>query len=812
MWRRLSLLLLCCAVRGLDALEPDRSVDPSRETMLMTEAAELGKPEKDAPSAAKEQDNLRGGERQSPGRDALVAGAEGRVQQPTAEPLEEELDNQENIISQLLGDYDKVKTVSSGSDCVCRCIVRPIKRSDCSRVRDGDLPSPPQDSYTVETVTKGTDCKKCVCMAPASAVNPCEGEYRFKKLQEASKDDIKLATIIDLLEGSLYGMDLLKLHSVTTKLLTRVDNMEKAVARNSTERTREKERVKERAKEKEKERKAQQKKKKVNDLERAGQKSGAAAYGNKQKNSNGQLKKKQQQDGLEQQQPTRNKTGTQKTIKDKTEPKQPITDKNGMVIRGVTFYKAERGSYEEKDEKGKGKNATLTANASVDLPIHESLPPTETSPIKSPGPSTNVSTQLDFEDRSRTLSRPAPTQQPTAPPTTTQRTTTTTKPVPTTIKPKNKSTTSLPPTTAKPTMIKPTTTTQQPTTKPAPTAIKLTTESTTDIPPTAPKQTTTKPTTTSQQTSATILATPRFNQHPTLLSDTNTGPPINKSPMTDSQPGSRSRLSWTESPADQPKTTKKPAVCKDTVASISEPVQRNSYGFRDGAWMRDGRGHGNVIYLTNGHYGNNLLEFRDMDTFKSGQASNSYKLPYSFTGTGHVVFNGAFYYNRAFSRDVIRYDLRHRYVAAWTTLHDAILEEQAHRTQTELEFAVDESGLWLLYPALDTEGFHQEVTLLIHLRHRDLQPIQSFRTGLRRGRYGNSFLVCGVLYAVNSMEHRYANVTYAFDTHTLTHSMPGLAFTNMHAHTSQLAYCPLDKKLYAWDDGHQMTYDVVFAY
>ncbi|XP_026229426.1 olfactomedin-like protein 2B [Anabas testudineus] len=726
MWRQPSLLLLLCwALPGPDALQADRSAEPSRR-MLPSGAAELGKADNDGPSAAEGVEASRQrGARQPPDTSAA----------PAEQPLEDEMDNQENIISQLLGDYDKVKTVSSGSDCVCQCVVRPIKRSDCSHIQNNNPTSSSNDFYTVETVTKGTDCKKCVCMAPSSAVNPCEGEYRFKKLQEASKDDIKLATIIDLLEGSLYGMDLLKLHSVTTKLMTRMDNMEKAFARNLTERARAKEHVKEKAKEKEKEKKGQQKKKKVNDLERAGQKSGAPAYDSKQKNSEGQLKKDHQQDGLEQQQqPNRNKTGTQK----------PIKEKNSVVIRGVTFYKAEEESYKE-DERGRRKNLSLAVDTSVDLLISDS--PTTVFPIQNPGP--------------------APTQRPTAPPAATHRIT--------------------------------------PTTNPADTNMKLTTILT---------PTTTKPTTTSHQATTIVQRTIPGTQGSTKAPDTriSTIAPMNASITAASRKEPKSRLSWTESPVDQPKTTKKPAVCKDTVASISEPVQHNSYGLSDGAWMRDARGHGKVIYLTNGHYGSNLLEFRDIDTFKSGQASNSYKLPYSFTGTGHVVFNGAFYYNRAFSRDIIRYDLRHRYVAAWTTLHDALLEEQAHRTQTEVEFAVDESGLWLLYPAMDTEGFHQEVILLTHIHPRDLQPVRSFRTGLRRGHYGNCFLVCGVLYAVDSMERRYANVTYAFDTHTLTHTVPSLAFTNMHAHTSQLAYCPLDKKLYAWDNGHQMMYDVIFAY
>ncbi|XP_014879079.1 olfactomedin-like protein 2B [Poecilia latipinna] len=721
MWRILSVLVFCWIVRGLDGLAADTSQD--REELNLTGPKELGKPDKGTPSTGRADDR---GQRDAPA---------GSLQLTNA-PLEDELDNQENIISQLLGDYDKVKTESSGSDCVCRCVVRPVKRSDCSRIHDSDPASLSQDFYTVETITKGTDCKKCVCMAPPSAVNPCEGEYRFKKLQEASKDDIKLATIIDLLEGSMYGLDLLKLNSVTTKLLARVDSLEKVFTRNFTERAKEKERIKEKNKDKDK--KVQLKKKKTSESERPG----AAASSQKQKNFESQIKKNQQQDGRVQQEPTKNETETKASVK----------DKNTVFIRGVTFYKADEDSYKEEEDgdqkKGRGKNVFLIPKVAEDLLKIDKLP-TGTK---------NLESSLPVKPNHKGLNNISPTRQPKA------------------------------------------STTSKQTTRSTPAAIRVTEQ----INPTTPRQMKPKLQTKNGDFPSTTPVTP----HPT---DTNIHPPGEANPTTP-QPRAKSRLSWTESPADQPKATKMPGVCKDTVASISEPARQTSYGLSDGAWMKDARGHGKVIYLTNGHYGNSLLEFRDMEAFKSGQMSNSYKLPYDFTGTGHVVFNGAFFYNRAFSRDVIRFDLRRRYVSAWTTLHDAILEEQTHRTQTEVEFAVDESGLWLLYPALDTEGFHQEVILLIQLHHRDLQPIHTFRTGLRRGRYGNTFLVCGVLYGVDSMERRYANVTYAFDTHTLTHTVPSLAFTNMYTHTSQVSYNPLDKKLYAWDDGHQMNYDVIFAY
>lgn len=91
---------------------------------------------------------------------------------------------------QLLGDYDKVKAVSEGSDCQCKCVVRPLGRDACRRVNEGA--SRKEDFYTVETVTSGPSCK-CACIAPPSALNPCEGDFRLQKLREADGRDLKVS-------------------------------------------------------------------------------------------------------------------------------------------------------------------------------------------------------------------------------------------------------------------------------------------------------------------------------------------------------------------------------------------------------------------------------------------------------------------------------------------------------------------------------------------------------------------------------------------------------------------------------------------
>lgn len=153
----------------------------------------------------------------------------------------------------------------------------------------------------------------------------------------------------------------------------------------------------------------------------------------------------------------------------------------------------------------------------MNLVIPDQLPTSKTFPTKGPGSSATVTTQPDFQDPSK--SRSAPTQSTTTLPTTTQQTTAATKPVQATIKP---------------------------------------TELTTNIPPTTIKPMTVRVTTAPQQTTTTIQPTMDSNQHTTSPLNTNIGSPIEESPLVESQAEPKSRLSWTESPADQPKTTKQP--------------------------------------------------------------------------------------------------------------------------------------------------------------------------------------------------------------------------------------------------------------
>ncbi|XP_069856298.1 olfactomedin-like protein 2B isoform X1 [Dipodomys merriami] len=697
------------------------------------------------------------------------------------ETLQNEADNQENVLSQLLGDYDKVKAVSEGSDCQCKCVVRPLGRDACQRINKGA--SRKEDFYTVETITSGSSCK-CACVAPPSALNPCEGDFRLQKLREADIQDLKLSTIIDMLEGAFYGLDLLKLHSVTTKLVGRVDKLEEEVSKNLTKKN---EQIKEDMEEipmemnkRGKENHSENTLDSMQDLRSALQRDAAAAYAHQE-----------YEERFLQEETVSQQINSIKLLQTRplappevVKPQRPLQRQVHLrgrpaskptVIRGITYYKA-KVSEEENDMEEQ--HELFSGDHGVDLLIEDQLlrqddlltSATQRPAVTHPGTVVTTDSSVVLPVSTSVLDLPASIHHASA--------------GQLSITPDTNSvvldTMVEAPSTQVPATTVAYTATLQPPAAAAPTM--------------APEDAFVE--------AMHMAPLPPFTVRGALLG-------------TDATAGQGTTP--TGGPEEEDDIRNVIGRCKDTLSTITGPTTQNTYGRNEGAWMKDPLAKDERIYVTNYYYGNTLVEFRNLENFKQGRWSNSYKLPYSWIGTGHVVYNGAFYYNRAFTRNIIKYDLKQRYVAAWAMLHDVAYEEatpwrwQGH---SDVDFAVDENGLWLIYPALDDEGFSQEVIVLSKLNAVDLstQKETTWRTGLRRNFYGNCFVICGVLYAVDSYNQRNANISYAFDTHTNTQIVPRLLFENEYSYTTQVDYNPKDRLLYAWDNGHQVTYHVIFAY
>uniref|UniRef100_W5MCP1 Olfactomedin-like 2A n=1 Tax=Lepisosteus oculatus TaxID=7918 RepID=W5MCP1_LEPOC len=697
--------------------------------------------------------------------------------------------------SKIFGDGEQVRMTSEGSDCRCKCVMRPLSKDACSRIRSGSLRV--EDFYTVETVSSGADCK-CSCTAPPSSLNPCENEWKMEKLKKQAPELLKLQSMVDLLEGTLYSMDLMKVHSYINKVVSQMNNLEETIKTNLT---RENEFMKDSVINLTNQLKRYENysdimmsiKKEISSLGlQLLQKDAAAPDSKVQETAGGKPKEATKYPSKKAKPPAKPpKEKPVKPKKDIVKPGKPdptakakVAGHQPGVIRGITYYKAAKMEGIEHGTTSKVfEQRRVFCKLFICLYRETSLLICNHSPTSAL--SVHCIKTLLQQEKQRTLAPSCLGFFPLY--------TNTTR-----VLHHN----SICSHTDKEYIChhkntvrahghfdaKEVVTEERPQSSEEGRAVAVETPAATTTVPTTPS------TTTTTTVSTTTTAKPE-KPAPTILL------------VLDNSDNSSRYLQ---------NRAAKDVDCEGTISSIEMPEKHHSYGRNEGAWMKDPVAKDSKIYVTNYYYGNNLVEFRNLDNFKQGRWSNLYKLPYNWIGTGHVVYNGAFYYNRAFTKNIIKYDLKMRYVAAWTLLHDVVYEDTTPwkwRGHSDIDFAVDESGLWVIYPAVDYDYSQQEVIVISKLDPGDLSVKKetTWKTGLKRNSYGNCFIICGVLYAVDVYNQREGEVSYAYDTHTNTEAIPRLPFTNEYAFTTQIDYNPKEKVLYAWDNGHQLTYNVNFV-
>uniref|UniRef100_A0A8D2DNF4 Myocilin n=1 Tax=Sciurus vulgaris TaxID=55149 RepID=A0A8D2DNF4_SCIVU len=270
-----------------------------------------------------------------------------------------------------------------------------------------------------------------------------------------------------------------------------------------------------------------------------------------------------------------------------------------------------------------------------------------------------------------------------------------------------------------------------------------------------------------------------------------------------------------ESPSGRPRNEEGDDGCGELVW-VGEPVTlrtAETITGKYGVWMRDPRPafpHTRETTWRVDTVGTDIhqvFEYSLISQFVQGYPSKVYVLPRALESTGAVVYAGSLYFQGAESRTVIRYELNTEAVKAEKDIPGAGYHGQFPYSwggYTDIDLAVDETGLWVIYSTEEAKG----AIVLSRLNPESLELEQTWETNIRKQSVANAFIICGTLYTVSSYSSADATVNFAYDTSTGVSKTLTIPFKNRYKYSSMIDYNPLERKLFAWDNFNMVTYDL----
>lgn len=258
-----------------------------------------------------------------------------------------------------------------------------------------------------------------------------------------------------------------------------------------------------------------------------------------------------------------------------------------------------------------------------------------------------------------------------------------------------------------------------------------------------------------------------------------------------------------------------PADCGE-LAWVGAPVvlgRADSIAGKYGVWMKDPEPVAPFTRETTwrvdtvGTEVRQLFQYEAAEQLARGYPAKVHVLPRPLESTGAVVYRGGLFFQPRRSRALARYDLRAEAISAERELPGAGYHGQYPYSwggYTDIDLAVDETGLWVVYSTDKAKG----AIVLSKLDPETLEIRRTWETNIRKQSVANSFVICGTLYTVSSYSAPNATVNFAYDTATGTSRTLSIPFENRFQYLSMVDYNPAERQLFAWDSYNMVAYPI----
>uniref|UniRef100_A0A4W4GJW2 Adhesion G protein-coupled receptor L2 n=1 Tax=Electrophorus electricus TaxID=8005 RepID=A0A4W4GJW2_ELEEL len=266
------------------------------------------------------------------------------------------------------------------------------------------------------------------------------------------------------------------------------------------------------------------------------------------------------------------------------------------------------------------------------------------------------------------------------------------------------------------------------------------------------------------------------------------------------------------------KVEQKVFICPGTLKAVGEPAFVFEAEQQAGAWCKDPLQAGDKIYFMpwTPYRTDTLIEYSSLDDFRSGRQTTTYKLPHRVDGTGFVAYDGAIFFNKERTRNIVKFDLRTRIKSGEAIVANANYHDTSPYRwggKTDIDLAVDERGLWVIYATEQNNGR----IVLSQLNPYTLRFEATWDTMYDKRSASNAFMVCGMLHVVrstyeeNERESSKSQIDYVYNTRLGQGEPADILFPNQYQYLAAVEYNPRDNQLYVWNNFYILRYDLEFG-